>query len=151
MRYLKIDLTKCEAGATCNFECEAACAKKSFKSEDQAHSAIKMREIRAEDGSIQRIEVICNQCGDCIEICPSKALTRNRLGAVMIDKEICVGCYMCVGFCESSTFYQYPGEVHPFKCKACGTCVKACPHSALEIIKEAPAESATQKRAEEHP
>jgi Fe-S-cluster-containing hydrogenase component 2 len=151
MRYLKIDLSKCGAGANCNFECEAACAKKSFKSGDQTHSAIKMRQIVDQDGSVKRIEVVCNQCGDCIKICPSSALARNRIGAVMINKEACVGCYMCVGFCESGTFYQQPGELDPFKCKACGTCVKACPHSALEIIKEPAAEGARQQRAEENP
>jgi len=53
---------------------------------------------------------------------------------VMIDKQLCVGCYMCIGFCEKGAFERNPGWLEPYKCTACGICVKACPHAALEIV-----------------
>ena len=149
MRYLKIDLSKCEAGKNCNFECETECAKKVFKSDDRTHSAIQVREVTADDGTIGHIEVVCDQCGDCVEVCPTNALTTSRLGVVIMDKKLCVGCLMCVGFCESRTFFQRTDWVEPFKCIACGVCVKVCPHAALEITEAPEAPSKAAKHAEE--
>ena len=130
MRQLRIDLSTCDAGRTCNHECEEACATKVFKQTDRAHAALHIRELA--DG--QGIAIICDQCGDCMEICPANALTRNRLGVVMIDKKICAGCFACIGFCEKNAFERAPGFLEPYKCTACGICVKACPHAALEIV-----------------
>jgi ferredoxin len=30
----------------------------------------------------------------------------------------------------------FPGDKHPFKCIACGTCVKKCPKEAIEIAEK---------------
>jgi carbon-monoxide dehydrogenase iron sulfur subunit len=150
MRYLKIDLSKCEAGKNCNFECETECSTRVFKSKDRRRSAIQVREIAAADGQgPSRIMVSCDQCGDCIEVCPANALTRNRLGVVVLDKKACVGCYMCVGFCDNGTFFQTEGWLEPHKCTACGVCVKVCPHGALEIIEAPISPSKAAEQAEE--
>ena len=77
--------------------------------------------------------VICDQCGDCLTICPTEALKRNKLGVVVIDKMLCVGCYLCVGICEKGAFERLEGWLEPYKCTACGICVKACPHAALAV------------------
>jgi Fe-S-cluster-containing hydrogenase component 2 len=130
MRQLRIDLEKCDAGRNCNHECEVACASKVFKFDDPERAALHIRELAGGKGTA----TICDQCGDCVEVCPTNALTRNRLGVVMIDKKICVGCYMCVGFCDKEAFERAPGWVEPYKCTSCGICVKACPHAALEIV-----------------
>ena len=66
--------------------------------------------------------------------CPADALKRNKMGTVVLDKNLCVGCYTCIGFCEKHAFERNPEWVVPFKCIACGICVKACPHAALEIV-----------------
>ena len=132
MKRLKIDLSKCDAGRNCNHECEKACAEKVFKFDDPSRAALHIRELA--DGSGQAI--LCDQCGDCMEICPSNALTRNRLGVVMINKKICVGCYMCIAWCDNDAFERAPGWVEPYKCTSCGICVKACPHAALELTQE---------------
>lgn len=130
MRQLRIDLTKCDAGRTCEHECEAACATKVFKLDDPAFAALHIREDADGKGSA----VLCDQCGDCVVVCPADALKRNKLGVVMIDKQLCVGCYMCIGFCEAGAFQRNPGWLEPYKCTSCGICVKACPHAALEIV-----------------
>jgi carbon-monoxide dehydrogenase iron sulfur subunit len=132
MKRLKIDLSKCDAGRNCNHECESACAEKVFKFDDPARAALHIRELA--DGSGQAS--LCDQCGDCITVCPSNALTRNRLGVVMINKKVCVGCYVCVAWCDKDAFERAPGWVEPYKCTSCGICVKACPHAALEMVDE---------------
>ncbi len=132
MKRLKIDLGKCDAGRNCNHECETACATKVFKFDDRSRAALHIRELA--DGSGQAI--LCDQCGDCMVVCPVDALTRNRLGVVMIDRKICVGCYMCVAWCDKDAFERAAGRLEPYKCTACGICVKVCPHAALEIVDE---------------
>ncbi len=131
MRQLRIDLSKCDEGRkTCQHECESSCAEKVFKLDNPAMAALHIRELPDGSGSA----VLCDQCGDCIVVCPAEALKRNKLGVVMIDKKLCVGCYMCIGFCEKGIFERNPQWVTPYKCTSCGICVKACPHGALEIL-----------------
>jgi Fe-S-cluster-containing hydrogenase component 2 len=122
MRQLRISLAECDGGRTCEHECEQACATKVFKLDDRVHAALHIQE-RADGRSSA---VLCDQCGDCVAVCPTEALTRNKLGVV--------GCYACVGFCEKGALERNPGWLEPYKCTACGICVKACPHSALEIV-----------------
>ena len=130
MRQLKIDLALCEGGSNCEHECEEACATKVFKLDSRDGAALHIRE--SADG--QETAVICDQCGDCVVVCPTEALKRNKLGVVMLDKKLCVGCYTCVGFCEKGAFERQMGWLEPYKCTACGICVKACPHTALQIV-----------------
>lgn len=131
MRQLRIDLAKCNEGRkTCAHECESACVEKVFKLGDPAMAALHIRETADGKGVAQ----LCDQCGDCVVVCPADALKRNKLGVVMLDKSLCVGCYVCIGFCEKEVFERNPEWVTPYKCTSCGICVKACPHAALEIV-----------------
>jgi Fe-S-cluster-containing hydrogenase component 2 len=130
MRQLKINLPECDGGRTCDHECEQACATRVFKLDDRSAAALHVMELA--DG--QSAAIICDQCGDCVTVCPADALKRNKQGVVMIDKDLCVGCYMCIGFCEKDAFQRDPAWLVPYKCTACGICVKACPHSALAIV-----------------
>ena len=130
MRQLKINLPECDGGRDCGHECEEACAAKVFKLDGRSGAALHIEALA--DG--QSAAILCDQCGDCVTVCPADALRRNRQGVVVIDKSLCVGCYMCIGFCEKNAFQRSPNWLEPYKCTACGLCVKACPHSALEIV-----------------
>lgn len=125
MRYVKADAAKCEGVRAC----EKICAQTFFKSEDAQFSSIRV----AKKGSAYEINV-CNQCGQCIAVCPVKALSRNQAGIVMVDKKTCVGCFMCVGFCPTLSMRRAPGQREPFKCVSCGQCVKKCPKGALQMV-----------------
>lgn len=123
---MKIVSTKPELCIGCR-ACEEACVEVNFKDTNLEKSAIRITEL--EDGSYD-INV-CNQCGECIEICPVQAISRNKIGTVMIDKNKCVQCYACVGFCPILAM-RYQKEVFgPFKCISCGACTRACPTGAI--------------------
>lgn len=127
MKYLKTDESLCDAVRAC----ERICAQTWFKTDNPAFSSIR---VSQEQG--RNVINVCNQCGECIEICPVKAIYRNKLGVVMIDKKLCVGCFMCVGFCPSLSMRRAEGQREPFKCVACGKCTKACPKGALAIAEK---------------
>ena len=134
MKTLQIDLGKCNYGRDCGHECEAACAARVFKCDDPARAALHIRVLENGEGQA----IICDQCGDCVVVCPADALSRNKQGAVLLSKKLCVHCYTCIGFCQKHAFERNPDWLEPYKCIACGICVKACPCAALEIA-EVPA------------
>ncbi len=112
--------------------CMRTCAKAFFKTEDVAFASLK---ITPSDTLENVYECnVCNQCGECIDVCPIIALKRSANGTVRVDSKICVGCYMCIGFCPTLSMFSHPDHNIAFKCSACGICVKACPEGALEII-----------------
>ena len=114
----------------CN-ACEAICSKTYFREEDRNKSRIIVNEDKSEsrDWTIN----VCNQCGECIDVCNEEALYRNKQGVVMLDSKKCVGCYMCVGFCPTLSMHVHDDHHDPYKCIACGLCAKECPTEAIYI------------------
>ncbi len=142
MKVLQFDPARC-IGAR---ECERECSRTWFKEENRDKSAIRITE-----GTDGYTMVACTQCGECIDVCPTLAIRRDRQGIVRIDKKLCVGCLSCVGFCPYLAMFFHPDYVEPFKCVACGKCVKACPSGALVIadVPDAPpTETEQRKRVE---
>jgi 2-oxoglutarate ferredoxin oxidoreductase subunit delta len=66
-----------------------------------------------------------------------------RRGNIVIDRELCKGCFLCVRACpvkvlgedtEPNSGGTYPAKaVNPEKCIACGNCYEVCPDVALEV------------------
>jgi len=123
---MKFVATKSELCIGCK-ACEEACSKVLFKDTDTAKSAIIVMPNNDSGFDIN----VCNQCGECIDICPVQAIFRNKNGTVMIDKATCVHCFACVGFCPSLAMRYHKDVVGPFKCIACGACVRACSTDAI--------------------
>ena len=111
-------------------ECEKACSEIHFKTkEGKEKSAIRI----IEDGKKHKMSV-CDQRGLCLDMCPVGALTRRKNGVVWLDKDTCIGCQACVGFCPIGAMRKSVSRIQPFKCISCGSCVRACPEKALELV-----------------
>ena len=118
----------------CNgcLECMKACSMIHFKTKDGGEkSAIKIFKINGK----YKMNV-CNQRGLCIDMCPVGALARKKNGIVWLDKNTCIGCQACVGFCPIDAMRKSKIRIEPFKCISCGACIRACPEKALEFVEE---------------
>jgi len=136
MRVLSYDPELCVACHTC----EEVCSETFFNEVGAEKSRIR---IYGAEGSARA--AFCNQCGECIDVCPTQALYRAKNGVVRLDAERCVGCLSCVGFCPIWAMRTHPDVLEPFKCVACGSCARACPEDALrieEVADAAPSETA---------
>jgi Fe-S-cluster-containing hydrogenase component 2 len=125
LKRLGVDSAKCTG---CGI-CEEVCSKAYYKVADREKSAVR---VSADDNGGFMISV-CDQCGVCREMCQIMALKTMDNGVVQLNKKICVGCLVCVGECLRNYMYFNDGLPTPFKCVACGLCVKQCPSGALQI------------------
>ena len=125
--------------------CEETCSQTWFKEVDPLKSNIRISELEEQPGRFAAN--VCNQCGECIDICPTLALKRDKRGIVRIDRKLCIGCLYCVGFCPILAMRVHPDHTVPFKCVACGQCANKCPEGALSIEDLPDAEpTATEQR-----
>ena len=126
VKILKFHPEKCKG---C-YECEKACSQVHFKIKDGGEkSAIRIN--KTEKGYTMSV---CDQRGLCLDMCPVGALSRRKNGVVWLDKNICIGCQACVGFCPIGGMRKADIRIEPFKCISCGSCVRACPEKALELV-----------------
>ena len=123
MKYLAKDSSLC---IQCGI-CEETCSMEYFDVSDASKSCIQIGKGLEPDINT------CNQCGVCMDICPTQAIYRDKLGIVKINREICVGCFMCVGFCPEEAMRQHDEYIEPFKCIACGLCAEECPSGAIFV------------------
>jgi len=81
----------------------------------------------------------CLQCETalCMEVCPVSALTRDpETEAVVVDKEKCLGCGMCVTACPFGYMHLDESLRKATKCDLCGgnpKCVQMCMARALHF------------------
>ena len=125
---MKVLVTNDELCIGCHL-CEDVCAHAWYKTIDRGLSAIRVTSL----GNAEWDLAVCNQCGECIAVCPTSALYRDKAGVVRLRKKDCVGCLSCVGFCPTGTMYYHQDYVEPIKCISCGLCAKECPTGALSI------------------
>ncbi|MCX7679344.1 MAG: 4Fe-4S binding protein [Spirochaetes bacterium] len=53
----------------------------------------------------------CTSCGNCVEICPMKAVGENAQGQFSIQRESCIGCGLCANNCPTSAIFLQ--EIRP--------------------------------------
>ena len=124
MRKLIADSDKCTGCGAC----EEVCSRTYFKVVDKEKSAIRI----VQDEGRYHVEV-CDQCGDCAKMCSAVALNRADNSVMRITSDVCVGCLVCVAECLRGYMRWHNDLSVPFKCVACGLCVKNCEGGALSI------------------
>jgi carbon-monoxide dehydrogenase iron sulfur subunit len=126
VKILKFHAEKCKG---C-LECEKACSQVHFKTKDGGEKSA----IRIKEADKKYKMHVCDQRGLCLDMCPVGALTRKKNGVVWLEKELCIGCQACVGFCPIGAMRKSDVRIEPFKCISCGLCVRACLEKALELV-----------------
>ena len=68
-----------------------------------------------------------------------------RKGRVVINRELCKGCYLCIRACpvkalerdteanSTGTYPSKPAGQNTEKCIACGNCYEVCPDVCIEV------------------
>jgi len=107
--------------------CEYICSGIKNRAFNPSRSAIKIER----EGIVDRA-LFCNQCGDCIEVCPTEALYRED-DIVRLNRESCSGCRLCVDACTIEGIFIDKIDGKAVKCDLCGECVKFCVTHALEV------------------
>jgi len=103
-----------------------------YKESDRDKSAIRISAVDQGGFSV----LVCDQCGVCMGMCSTMALSADDNGVVRLDKKACVGCLVCVGECLRGYMHYHDDVAAPFKCIACGICASKCPNGALLIANE---------------
>ncbi len=45
---------------------------------------------------------LCRRCGQCEEVCPAGALSRDGEGYILVDRDLCTACAACADVCPAS-------------------------------------------------
>lgn len=88
------------------------------------------------------VPMTCKHCGKpaCIEVCPTKAITKNPKGIVLIEENLCNGCKACIEACPFHAPQFNPSKGVVEKCNLClsriekglkPSCVQHCPAEAI--------------------
>jgi len=78
----------------------------------------------------------------------AKKPKKKRTADIVIDKDFCKGCGICVAFCPAHVL-EIGGDDKAFvknleDCTACGLCEMRCPDIAIEVRTEADSEPVNQ-------
>ncbi|MDR1722120.1 MAG: 4Fe-4S binding protein [Methanobrevibacter sp.] len=114
------------------------------------NGALDMDEVILEDGKPQeRIiynPVKCDQCGDCVDVCPPKTLAIDSEDKLPLHG-YCVMCRKCLDVCPVEVIgipgikepktrdLNIEGPIYIKDCVGCSMCVEECPVSAITLDK----------------
>ncbi len=110
-------------------ECVVACSQSRFDTDDPKKAALRV----VKDGD-NFYPVVCDQCGECAEACPTNTIEKVDDARYIVNRDECMLCSMCVGACPKNLLREINGLEALFKCDLCLKCVKACPNEALSVI-----------------
>jgi carbon-monoxide dehydrogenase iron sulfur subunit len=131
-KILFIEPEKCTGCRLCENVCSLFHEKVSNPSRARIHI------VKWENAGLY-LPMVCQQCENpiCEMVCPMGAIKRDaKTGALLIEKDLCVGCKLCVMFCPlGGVTIDKNREI--LKCDLCGgdpLCVKFCIPGALQYI-----------------
>ena len=130
-------------------QCELVCSVKNTGDANPARSRISV--IKWESRGYY-LPIFCQHCAEpaCAAVCPKGAISREKAtDRVLVNKNLCIGCRMCVMACPFGACAIDPKESKSAKCDHCGgepTCVAFCEAGALKYL-ESETANLSKKRA----
>ncbi len=117
--------------------CEIAC-----KQEHGMHVGPQM--IRVLERAPKFIPIYCHQCGNapCQKACPVDAIVTNDQGIVLVVKENCIGCRVCVDACPFGAMAFDENTALAMNCDVCvhrlaagkqPACVSVCDTRCISV------------------
>jgi 2-oxoglutarate ferredoxin oxidoreductase subunit delta len=80
----------------------------------------------------------------------AKKIKKKKTEAIVIRKDLCKGCGICVAFCPTHVLELGDDEKAEVKrledCTGCGLCEMRCPDLAIEVQKASSYAEATEDR-----
>jgi len=77
--------------------------------------------------------VVCDQCGECVQVCPTAALTMDeKVGGLVYDRDLCTLCDACTTACPHHLLSMDSERV--YVCNLCSgwpECADWCPTGAI--------------------
>ena len=72
-------------------------------------------EGRFPDLKMSFLPLLCNHCSHppCVDVCPPGALAKREDGPVILDKEVCDGCEICIEACPFDAILYNPEKRRP--------------------------------------
>lgn len=111
--------------------CRLACALENLRKVNPSLAVLRI-EGRFPAPGDYRIH-LCDQCGQCAEVCPVDAIQADEDGVYRIDAELCTSCMECREACPYDVIAADAETDLPLKCNLCGACAESCPRDALMI------------------
>ena len=137
MKRVYVNEKWCLACHLCEYYCAFANSNERYM--DRALKNLKIRpRIHIEEHNGISFAVSCRHCESalCVKSCISGALSKQD-GLVVIDPDVCVGCYTCVLTCPYGAITP-DGDAAVIKCELCvknasgqPRCVEGCPNQAI--------------------
>jgi len=131
---LSVDIEKCSG---CRM-CELVCA---FNKEKRVVPDLARITVWQNYSQGISTPVFCTHCDNapCIEICPTKALSKDSVtGIVNVNEKTCKACRLCAKACKTGAISFNAKKKKIYKCNLCDgdpICVKFCPTGALTYTK----------------
>ena len=137
---LLIDITRCIGCGACSEACKAV---NELPAEVEPKLTADTWTVVTERGEGRWVRDLCRHCVEpsCVSVCPVGALVKRDDGAVVYDKEICLGCRYCMIGCPFRVpkFEWHSAAPRIRKCILCAprleqglptACAEACPTEA---------------------
>jgi Fe-S-cluster-containing dehydrogenase component len=128
-----VDVSKCIACMRCVVGCETYHRKyENLSNNGTAYTRVAVIE------NLANVPELCLHCSDspCTSVCITHALTQLDYGAVVYDRDKCIGCLLCVNQCPFGSITYDPVDKKIYKCTMCNKaveegknpyCVQVCP------------------------
>jgi carbon-monoxide dehydrogenase iron sulfur subunit len=132
MNVVYVELDRCIACLSCERACQFYQAEQDSGWSPNIFVHVDMERRRIHTGT-------CLQCETalCMVVCPTNAITRDPdTSAVLVDKENCLGCGMCIAACPFGYMHLDDSRRRATKCDLCGgnpKCVQMCMAKALHF------------------